>query len=241
MNSQKIDLRGEQQKTLETPRYKYSFMARFFFFSLNLVTGKNNDLPKVKLLEMLASIPYRAWEIRHYLKQTRKYRNIGKVNESADIINWSREAQDNEFMHLLVIHEKMREDNIRNKWYLSPCVAFPMVLFYLLLSRIFAFCNQKRAFLFNAEFENHAELVYARLVADNRQWEDQKVTNPLVKMYADVEVWADVFRRISLDERDHMNNSFGFCGKPELVVKYDGMPEPSNNSRSIKNHIAKNI
>ena len=40
MNSQKIDLRGEQQKTLETPRYKYSFMARFFFFSLNLVTGK---------------------------------------------------------------------------------------------------------------------------------------------------------------------------------------------------------
>jgi len=225
MTNQNIDLREEQQKTLATPRYEYSLMAKIFFFGMNMVAGKKDDLPKAKLLEMLASIPYRVWEIRHYLKQTKKYRNIDKVNKSADIITWGREAQDNEFMHLLVIHEKMKEDNIKDKWYLSPCVAFPVVLFYLVLSRLFAFCNQKRAFLFNAEFENHAEHVYAQLVADNPQWEEQKVNNPLVKMYADVEVWADVFRRISLDERDHMNNSFEFCGKPDLVVKYDGMPE----------------
>lgn len=36
---------------------------------------------------------------------------------------------------------------------------------------------------------------------------------------------ADVFRRIGLDERDHMNTSFRFCDKPECVVNYDGMPE----------------
>ena len=69
------------------------------------------------------------------------------------------------------------------------------------------------------------EGVYAKLVADTPQWEEQKLTNELVKTYADVDTWADVFRRISLDERDHMNHRFEFCGKPELVQKYEGMPE----------------
>jgi hypothetical protein len=31
--------------------------------------------------------------------------------------------------------------------------------------------------------------------------------------------------RIGLDERDHMNNSFVYCGKPENVVRYEGMPD----------------
>lgn len=88
-----------------------------------------------------------------------------------------------------------------------------------------AFFSQKRAFLFNAEFENHAEMIYAQLVVDNPQWEDQKINNKLVKNYADVDTWADVFRRISLDERDHMNHSFMFCGKFEHVHNYEGMPE----------------
>ena len=221
-----IDLRKEQQDTLTRPTYKYSLMAKIFFWGMNLVAGKKDDLPKAKLLEMLASIPYRAWEIRHYLKQTRKYRNIDKVNKSSEIIEWGRKAQDNEFTHLMVIHEKMKEDGIKDKWYLSPCVTYPVVMSYILASRFLAFCSQKRAFLFNAEFEDHAEHVYAKLVENTPQWETQPVTNPLVKKYADVEVWADVFRRISLDERDHMNHSFEFYGKPDLVVSYQGMPEP---------------
>ena len=37
--------------------------------------------------------------------------------------------------------------------------------------------------------------------------------------------WADVFRRIGLDERDHRNASFALAGMPEHVVRYEGMPE----------------
>jgi hypothetical protein len=36
--------------------------------------------------------------------------------------------------------------------------------------------------------------------------------------------WADVFRRIGLDWRDHMNSSYAFAGRPERIVRYDGMP-----------------
>ncbi len=219
-----IDLKKEHKTTLETPRYKYSFIARMFFAGMDLVAGKKDDLSKAKLLEILASIPYRVWEIRHYLKLTRKFRNGERIKEVKNVIDWGRDAQDNEYTHLLVIHEKMKEDGMKDKWYLSPFVTFFAVLSYVIISKTMAFFNQKRAFLFNAEFENHAESVYAHLILDNPQWEEQKLTNAFVKQYADVDIWADVFRRIMLDERDHMNHSFEFCGKPEMVQEYEGMP-----------------
>lgn len=228
MANSNIDLKKEQQSTLNTPRYKYSLMSKIFFAGMDLAAGRKDDLPKAKLLEILASIPYRMWEIKHYMKLTRKFRNLSKVEKFQSVVDWGRSAQDNEYMHLLVIHEKMKEDGIKDKWYLNPVIAYFIVLTYVIIAKTMAFFSQKRAFLFNAEFENHAEGVYAKLVVDNPQWEEQKLTNELVKSYADVETWADVFRRISLDERDHMNHSFEFCGKPEFVHKYEGMPESYN-------------
>lgn len=221
----KIDLKAEQKNTLNTPRYKYSLMAKMFFLGMDIAAGRKNTLPKAKLLEILASIPYRVWEIRHYVKQTRQYKNIEKVEHAQSVIDWGRDAQDNEFMHLLVIHEKMKEDKLKDRWFLWSFFTWFFVLSYVIIARLMAFVSQKRAFLFNAEFENHAELVYAEMVKANPQWEDEKVKSPLVKKYADVDTWADVFRRIMLDERDHMNESFRFCGKPEHIVKYKGMPE----------------
>jgi demethoxyubiquinone hydroxylase (CLK1/Coq7/Cat5 family) len=206
------------------PRYKYSLAARLFFLAMDLVTGKNITLAKALLIEMLAGIPYRAWEIREYARMTRLYRDQEFVRQARGIMIWGREAQDNEYWHLLVIHEKMMEDGIKDAWYLSPAVVFPMILSYGLIARTLALVNMRRAFLFNAEFEDHAEHVYAQFVKEHPEWEDQPVRSTRVKEYANLKTWAEVFKRIGLDERDHMNSSFIFCGKPEYVVKYDGMP-----------------
>ncbi len=86
-----------------------------------------------------------------------------------------------------------------------------IVLFYVIISKIAARVNIKGAFHFNAEFEDHAEHVYANMVQEHPEWEEQPVTNELVKNYADVDSWADIFRRIGLDERDHKNESLRFC------------------------------
>lgn len=220
-----IDLKTEQHNTLNRPRYKYSFSARFFFFLMDLVTGKKLTLAKAKLLELLASIPYRQWEIRQYIKLTKRYRNAQKVNQAQSILFWSREAQDNEYMHLRVIHEKMKEDGLKDTWYLHPAISLVIILTYIFIAKIMALFSQKRAFIFNAEFEDHAEHIYAQIVNENPVWEAQEVKNSVVKQYANVGNWADVFRRISLDERDHMNNSFYHSGKSDCIVKYKGMPE----------------
>lgn len=220
-----IDLKKEQKASFARKRYKYSFSAKFFFFMMDIVTGKKTTYAKAKIIETLASIPYRAWEIRQYEQMTRKYKNDGFIKKAKKIILWGREAQDNEYWHLLVLNEKMKADKIKDPWYLNPLVPFVMVTTYVMISRIMAVFSISRAFLFNAEFEDHAEHVYANFVEDNPELDTLPVNSDLVKGYGDFQTWGDVFRRIGLDERDHMNNSFVFCGKKEFVVNYEGMPE----------------
>ena len=225
MSKPNINLKKEQAATLARPPYSYSLAARFFFAAMDVVTGKEGSLPKARLLEILASIPYREWEFRQYTRMTRGYQDSKLVEWAGQVVDWGREAQDNEYWHLLVINEKMKADGIKVPWYLSPSVNFLIVLSYVIFARLLAFFNIRRAFLFNAEFEDHAEHVYAQLVADHPEWEDQTVDTPIVMEYGNLATWADVFRRISLDERDHRNNSFVFYGAPEQVIEYEGMPE----------------
>ncbi len=219
-----IDLKKEQKASRERPRYRYSLAAKGFFLSMDLLTGRKTTLAKAKLIETLASIPYRSWEMRQYALMTRCYRDQKLVREKSKILKWTREAQDNEYWHLMVINEKMKEDGAKDPWYLFPIIPFFMVAVYVVLTRLMAVVSIQRAFLFNAEFEDHAEHVYAQFVEEHPEWEKEPVSNARVKEYGALSTWADVFRRIGLDERDHMNSSFLLCGKPDCVVKYDGMP-----------------
>lgn len=224
MGQVNIDLKAEQQASLARPRYRCSLAARFFFLAMDLLTGRKTTLAKTKLLEMLASIPYREWEFRQYGRMTRHYQNHALVKYAREVVTWGREAQDNEYWHLLLINEKMKEEGVGDPWYLSLPVTSLIVLSYVLFARAISRFNVHRAFLFNAEFEDHAEHVYAEFVRDHPEWEEQPVKSALVKEYGDFKTWAEVFRRIGLDERDHMNTSFVFCGKAEHIVEYEGMP-----------------
>ena len=226
MGQTDLDLKREQQASMARPRYEYSLAARLFFVSMDLVTGGKTTLAKAKFIELLASIPYREWETRQYGRLTQGYRNLAVVQQARQIVTWGREAQDNEYWHLLVIQEKMKADGLPDPWYMFLPIRWLVVWSYRVIAGLLALVSHRRAFLFNAEFEDHAEHVYAQFVAEHPEWETQPVQNALVKEYSgDVSTWADVFRRIGLDERDHRNRSFAYCGKPECIVRYEGMPE----------------
>jgi hypothetical protein len=225
MAQSKIDLKREQQASMARPRYGYSWAARFFFLSMDLVTGRKATLAKAKLLEILAGIPYREWEANQYGLMTRSYRNPALVEQARRFVRWSREAQDNEYWHLLVVAEKMKAEKFADPWYLIVPIPWLMVWSYVLMARLLAMFNLRRAILFNAEFEDHAEHEYAQLVAEHPAWETQSADEAWVTEYSKVKAWADVFRRIGLDERDHRNQSFAYCGKMDQVIRYEGMPE----------------
>lgn len=218
-----IDLRREQLASLARPCYPYSPVARFFFWSMDLFTGRGVTLAKAKLLEMLACVPYRSWENRQYGRLTARYRERDLVREAERIVAWGREAQDNEYWHLLVLDEKMRSEGLADPWYLAWPIPWLMVTSYGLMTWAMSRIAIRRAFLFNAEFEDHAEHVYAQFVQEHPEWESQALGDDLAGSTG-AATWADLFRRIGLDERDHRNRSFLFAGRPESVVAYDGMP-----------------
>ena len=228
---QAIDLKREQQATLAHPSYTYSSSARFFFRSMDTLAGKEETLPKVRVIESLASIPYRAWESRQYGRIQRHYGEPQVVHDAEEILRYGRTAQDNEVQHLRIIEEKLRRDAVRDPRYMARPLPELMSGSYNLFSATLARLGIRRAFLLNAEFEDHAEHSYAELVAAHPEWEETPVEGEAVEEYADYhglsgfDGWADVFRRIGLDERDHRNASFGFAGMPEQIVTYEGMPE----------------
>lgn len=212
------DLKAEQKASLQRPRYPYALLPRVFYASMDLFAGKTTTLSKAKLLEMFAGVPYRAWELRQYGRMTRRYQDSGLVQRSWDVISWARAAQDNEIWHLFVIHEKMKEDGAKDAWYLTPPIPALMMAVYWGIARLMACLSMRGAYLFNAQFEDHAEHNYAHFVEDHPELDNQPVTSAVVAEYGAFETWGDVFRRIMLDEREHMNHSFVLAGKPEHAV-----------------------
>jgi ubiquinol oxidase len=60
-------LLASQQETPATARRNYGVGARLLFASLDAVYSKRRDLSKFKVLELVARVPYQAWEQVAYI------------------------------------------------------------------------------------------------------------------------------------------------------------------------------
>lgn len=217
-----IDLKKEQNATLLRPIRKYGILAKMLFLGMDIFYGKKLLWGKIRLLEILARIPYQAWEVRQYHKLNRQFSDPSAVHKAEDIIRWGREAQDNEFWHLQVVNEKMRQENIKLNWF-KDRFAPPIAAFmYNLFSRILAFFSIEGAFKLNADFEDHAEHEYMTFVKEHPELDNQPVNTKIVSNFGNFKTWGDVIRRIGLDERDHMNESLIRCGRESEVIPYTG-------------------
>lgn len=213
-----IDLRKEQEATLARPTRTYGALARMLFRAMDVFYGKELSWGKMRLLEILARIPYQAWEIRQYHRLNRRFSDPQAVRESEDVIRWGREAQDNEFWHLRAVSEKMRQDNVKLTWFKDRFAPSVAAFQYNLFSRALAFLSIKSAFKLNADFEDHAEHEYMRFVKEHPELDEQPVDTTVVSDYGGFRTWGDVLRRMGLDEREHMNNSLMRCGRESEIV-----------------------
>lgn len=217
-----MDLKAEQEATLARPPRAYGPLAKALFFGMDALYGKKMTLKKLKILELLARIPYQAWEVHYYRAMNNRFDRAGTVSEAEDIIQWGREAQDNEFWHLQVVQDKIRIDGERVDWLHGEFLPRAAAVVYNIVSRMLAFLSIRTAYQLNADFEDHAEHEYMGFVRDNPALDDQPVESEVTQKYGPFACWGDVFRRIALDERDHMNNSLKRCGRADEVVPYAG-------------------
>jgi len=200
-------LRAEQQRTLDTPRRRYSIAARLLFVGMDLLYGRKRSLGKFRVLEIVARVPYQTWETVTYKQITRCHRHPLDIRRMWDRVLEFRAQQDNEQWHLLILDELVARSGKRENrlWYdvLPRLIAFGYWHFAWLLYAL----KPQWSHRLNADFEDHAEHEYALLVAENPQWETTAYASDLTADYGSFASLADLFRQIGHDERLHKQES----------------------------------
>ena len=177
---------ASQKETLASARRRYSIGARALFKMLDPVYGTPRTLSKFKVLELIARVPYQAWEQVGYIAITHTHQRPTFAREVFDRVGTSRDQEDNEQWHLLLLEEMIARDGVWEgtvKFFIVPqAVAFV----YYQLSWLMYVMRPAWSYRLNADFEDHAEHEYALLVQEHPEWENQRFVSEFAADYARV-------------------------------------------------------
>ena len=193
---------AEQQATLASPRRRAGLSARALFLVMDVVYGRPRTLEKFRVLELVARVPYQAWENVAYVAVTHTARQPTFARRVFDRVRVARWEQDNEQWHLLILEELTR-DAPRRSWLKSRVLPQILAFGYYQLSWAMYAVRPTWSYRLNADFEDHAEHEYALLVQEHPEWEDTAYTSNFGEDFGRYASLADVFRQIGYDERLH--------------------------------------
>ena len=160
------ELLRAQAETLRTPRRRYGLAARALFLTTDLLYGTRRSVSKFKVLELVARVPYQAWEQVAYIAITHTFERSGLARRIYDRVAEARAQQDNEQWHLLILEELIatqgkHEGRLRYYW-VPQLLAFG----YYQLSWLLYVFRPAASYRMNADFEDHAEHEYVAFVAE---------------------------------------------------------------------------
>lgn len=205
-----------EAETLAAPRRHYGLLARMLFFTLDLLYGKKRTLSKFKVLELVARVPYQAWEQVAYIAITHMHGQTNFARRIHHRVREAREQQDNEQWHLLILSDLIdrsgkRENRIYYFW-----IPQAIALVYYQVSWLLFVIRPKLSYGLNADFEDHAEHEYMALVAENPQWDSEPYDAAFSADYGSFQSTADVLRQIGHDERVHKLGSLEAIKQPRF-------------------------
>jgi ubiquinol oxidase len=205
-----------QRETLNTPRLPYGLPARVLFLLLDVFYGRKRTLPKFKVLELIARVPYQSWEQVAYVAITHISQRTGLARRIHDAVAEARTQQDNEQWHLLILEELTartgrRESRLHYYW-IPQLIAFG----YYQVSWLMYVIRPAWSYRLNADFEDHAEHEYMTLVTEHPEWEKEPFTSAFEADYGSFDSLADMFRQIGHDERVHKQESLARIRQPKF-------------------------
>ena len=201
------DLVAEQARTLAAPRLNYGLLGRALFLGMDLVYGRRRSLSKFKVLEIIARVPYQAWEQVAYVAMTHKHGEPNLARRIFEFVSESRAQQDNEQWHLLILEELIQSEGKREGFLRFRVLPQLIALFYYHVSWLLYVLRPGWSYSLNAHFEDHAEHEYALLVREHPEWEDRPYEGDFAEDFGRYDSLADLFRQISYDERLHKEES----------------------------------
>ena len=210
-------LKREQERTLSTPRLRYSLLARVLFVGMDILYGRRLTLSKFKVLELIARVPYQAWEQVAYVAITHTSQDPDFARRVFDRVRESRQQQDNEQWHLLILAELivlrgLREGFVRF-WLIPQFIAF---VYYQIVWLLYV-VSPSWGYRLNAEFEDHAEHEYMEFVREHPELEQESWVSVLSAEYGVFKSLADLFRQIGYDERVHKEESLARLQAPRFT------------------------
>jgi hypothetical protein len=205
-------LREEQAKTLAAPAMPYGPLVALFFAAMDLLYGRARSWSKFKVLEVIARVPYQAWEHVAYIAITHTYERGNFARRVFERVQECRQQQDNEQWHLLILAEWVDRHDIREGFVRYGLIPQMIAFAYYQISWLLYVVKPAWSYRLNAKFEDHAEREYMRFVQEHPELESVPFDSTFKKDYADLPSIADVMRQIGYDERIHKEESLAQIG-----------------------------
>ncbi|MEM9173756.1 MAG: alternative oxidase [Myxococcota bacterium] len=221
------ELEHEQRRTLETDPMKYSLISRLLFLPIDLLYGRKGDLRKFHVLEVVARVPYQAWESVGYVAITHAHAAPGFAKRVFDFVIESRRQQDNEQWHLLVLEEMIRKRELKKGFLRYRLIPQLLAFGHYHLSWLLYAMKPRWSYRLNAEFEDHAEREYMKFVEANPELAAEPWETELCREYGNYATIGDVLRRIAVDEREHKEESLLRLDAPRFGLEPGKLVRPS--------------
>jgi hypothetical protein len=201
------ELRTAQQQTLDSPRRRYTLLAKTLFAAMNFMYGRRRTIVKFVMLEYIARVPYQAWERVGYLALARHRRRSALARRVFERIVQTRAEQDNEQWHLLILQDLAQRRGLRQTFLLHRALPWLIAVAYYHISWLLFLVRPDWSYRLNADFEDHAEHEYMAYVDENRELETEPDPGSYADHYSRCDSLADLFRQIGHDERIHKLDS----------------------------------
>ncbi|HEY0010787.1 MAG TPA: alternative oxidase [Candidatus Paceibacterota bacterium] len=204
------ELRADYARAFDN--YRPGFAARvlgsLFVSSGNLMYGREPSYQKFKAIEVVARIPYQSWEVASYTLLTWFYSNERRAIELAKTSAFSRMAQDNETLHVVVISQIVKRLKCENffRHTVIPLIfatGYALVVFFLYL------VSRRAALELNYVFESHAYEQYQQFLDENEaRLRITPITSEFLEFYGrNVKTEFEFFSSVRNDELIHRNRS----------------------------------
>jgi hypothetical protein len=212
-----VALRAAESCTLAEPVRRHGFLARLLFKTLDLGYGRAGSLSKFAVLELVARVPYQAWENVGYtaISHTTASPKFGR--RIFEFVREARAQQDNEQWHLFIIEELARRERAKLSWFMFRAVPQLIAFVYYHVSWLLYVIKPRLSYALNADFEDHAERTYMQYVHDHPELEREHWSSSFASDYGQYATVADVLRRIALDERAHRLECLARLKRPRFA------------------------
>lgn len=193
-------------------QYRATFIARLLgsllVHSGTFIYGRKPSYAKFKAIEVIARIPYQSWEVAAYTILTTLYSNERRAIELTKLSAFSRMAQDNETMHVVVLSQIVQRLRCQS-FFRHTFIPFFFSFFYFWVVYILFLFSRRAALDLNYLFESHAYEQYQKFLdIEGDHLRQTPVLSDFLAFYGrNVRNEYELFELIRNDELIHRNRS----------------------------------